>query len=74
MSMNCNELVELITDYLEGCLSAEDVGRFEDHLAECPACLIYLEQMREAIKTVGQLEERHISSEAREKLLQVFSD
>ncbi len=55
--MNCNELVELITDYLEGCLSAEDVGRFEDHLAECPACLLYLEQMQGVIKTVGQFEE-----------------
>ncbi len=74
MSMNCNELVELITDYLEGCLSAKDVGRFEDHLAECPACLLYLEQMRGVIKTVGQLEEKHISSEAKEKLLRVFSN
>ncbi len=74
MSMDCNELVELITDYLEGSLPAEDVDRFEDHLAECPACRLYLEQMRGVIKTVGQFEEKHISSEAKEKLLRVFSN
>jgi len=74
VSLNCNELVELITDYLEGRLSAQEHERFEEHLEECPYCRNYLEQMRQVIKTVGQFEEKHISSEAKEKLLRLFSN
>ncbi len=70
--MDCNELVELITDYLEGRLSAEEHERFEEHLEECPYCRIYLEQMRQVISTVGKLEEKHIAPVARQQLLGAF--
>jgi anti-sigma factor RsiW len=43
--MTCQELVELVTDYLEGALSREDAARFEEHLATCPGCEVYLEQV-----------------------------
>ena len=39
--MPCRELVELITDYLEDCLSPVDRARFEAHLADCEACRTY---------------------------------
>jgi anti-sigma factor RsiW len=47
--MTCQELVELVTDYLEGALSREDAERFEAHLAACPGCDVYVEQMRSTI-------------------------
>jgi anti-sigma factor RsiW len=47
--MSCQELVELVTDYLEGALPPEDVARFEAHVAACPGCEAYLEQMRTTI-------------------------
>jgi anti-sigma factor RsiW len=47
--MTCQELVELVTDYLEGALPREDAERFEAHLAECPGCEAYLEQVRTTI-------------------------
>jgi anti-sigma factor RsiW len=47
--MTCQELVELVTDYLEGALPPEDVARFEAHLAACPGCETYLQQMRSTI-------------------------
>ena len=47
--MTCQELVELVTDYLEGALPREDAARFEAHLAACPGCVTYLEQMRSTI-------------------------
>jgi anti-sigma factor RsiW len=47
--MTCQELVELVTDYLEGALPPEDVARFDAHLAACPGCETYLEQMRGTI-------------------------
>ena len=47
--MTCQELVELVTDYLEGALSREDAERFDAHLAACPGCETYLAQMRTTI-------------------------
>src|SRR5947209_5607491 len=43
----CAEVVEVITDYLEGRLSARDRRRFEAHLTGCDGCDAYLEQMRQ---------------------------
>jgi len=48
--LSCQELVELVTDYLEGALPAEERARFDAHLAECPGCDHYLEQMRATIR------------------------
>lgn len=70
--MTCRELVEVVTDYLEGTMSEEDVTRFEAHLAECPYCATYLEQMRLTVGTLGELTEESISPEAREQLLAAF--
>ena len=47
--MKCKELVELITEYLEGELGDADQARFEQHIAGCDACTAYLDQMRETI-------------------------
>jgi anti-sigma factor RsiW len=74
LGMDCNELVEVITDYIEGDLPAEDVTIFEKHLAECPGCQTYLEQMRRVIRAAGKLEEQHIPSQGKEELLKVFRD
>ncbi len=72
--MDCNELVEVITDYIEGDLSAEDVKLLEEHLDECPGCQTYLEQMRQVIRAAGKLEEKHIPSQGKEELLKIFRD
>jgi len=72
--MTCRELVEVITDYLEGKLSQTDRDRFEAHVEECPYCLNYLEQMRETIVTLGSLREESLSAPTRERLLEAFRD
>jgi anti-sigma factor RsiW len=51
----CQQVVELVTDYLEDALSAEDRQRFERHLAGCPHCTEYLAQMRETIRLAGRV-------------------
>jgi anti-sigma factor RsiW len=71
--MSCQEVVELVTDYLEGELSPDDNARFEQHIQECLWCARYLEQMRVTIETVGRLDEESISPEARDSLLVAFS-
>ena len=72
--MNCSELVELVTHYLEGELPADDTRRFEGHIDGCIWCERYLAQMRTTINTVGRLDEDSISPEARETLLRAFRD
>jgi anti-sigma factor RsiW len=53
--MSCRELVEVVTDYLEGKLPDADRVRLEAHLAECPYCEEYIAQMRETIGALGEL-------------------
>jgi anti-sigma factor RsiW len=70
--MTCNELVEVITEYLEGTLPAEDRSRFDEHIAECDGCTNYLDQMRQMIAALGHLPPESLSPEAEETLLTAF--
>jgi anti-sigma factor RsiW len=70
--MACRELVEVITDYIEGTMAEQDRRRFEAHLEECPYCVTYLEQMRETIESLGELTAESLSPQAREDLLAAF--
>ena len=70
--MPCQELVELVTDYLEDRLSPVDRTRFEAHIADCEYCVTYLEQMRQTIRTLGRIPEESLSDDAREELLAAF--
>jgi anti-sigma factor RsiW len=59
----CQEMVELITDYLEGGLSRGQRRRFEAHLAKCEHCTEYLEQMRTTIRLTGGLRTEDLTPE-----------
>jgi anti-sigma factor RsiW len=72
--MSCQELVELVTDYLDDAMPPEQRLAFEEHLAICPGCVNYVEQMRKTVATVGVLREDSIPPEARESLLSAFRD
>ena len=55
-AISCQEVVEVITDYLEGTLSPEDVAIFEAHLAICDGCTNFKQQMdilRRAVRELG---------------------
>jgi anti-sigma factor RsiW len=70
--MVCRELVEVVTDYLEGTLPADDRRRLEEHLEECPYCLSYIEQMRETSSALGGLSAESLAPETRRELLEAF--
>jgi predicted anti-sigma-YlaC factor YlaD len=70
--MACNELVELVTHYLEGALDERDRQRFEEHLVVCGGCVNYLDQMRKTIELTGKLGEQDIAPEAMCALLEAF--
>jgi anti-sigma factor RsiW len=70
--MACNELVEIVTEYLEGTLGGEDRRRFEAHLEECPYCVDYVEQFRETVMATGELTVDSLAPERRAELLEAF--
>ena len=68
----CQEVVELVTDYLEGALSPADRRRFEAHLAGCPHCTEYLAQIRETIRLAGRVEPADLTPEMRTDLTDLY--
>jgi anti-sigma factor RsiW len=72
--LNCRELVELVTAYLDGALTPADARRFDAHLAGCDKCTEYLQQMRQTIRVTGTLRPDDLSPEAEEELLAAFRD
>lgn len=72
--LSCVELVELVTDYLEGALPGELHERFDEHIAHCSGCRAYLEQMRATIRSTGTLAPESLSPDAESTLLDAFRD
>lgn len=70
----CQELVELVTEYLEGTMPSAQRLRFEQHIAFCSPCVRYLEQMRQTIIVTGALREDDLDAESREAMLRVFRE
>jgi anti-sigma factor RsiW len=70
----CRELVELVTDYLEDRLPSEQRLGFEEHIAICPGCTAYLDQMRLTIFVTGALRAEDLDAQAREAMLAVFRE
>ena len=71
-AISCQEVVEVITDYLEGNLSPENVAIFEAHLGLCDGCRWYLDQMRITIATVGHIGDTEVPGELRDTVLAAF--
>jgi anti-sigma factor RsiW len=72
--LSCQELVELVTDYVEGALGPVERASFEHHIGKCTGCHEYVQQMRRTIQLTGRLTPGDISSEAEAKLLAAFRD
>lgn len=70
--MKCRDVVELMTDYLEGALSVADRARFEEHLAGCDGCRAYLEQLRETRRVAGRLASEPVPDSLQAELLNAF--
>jgi anti-sigma factor RsiW len=70
--MTCRQVVELMTDYLDGALSAADRARFEEHIAGCDGCTAYLAQLRTTREVVGRLAEESIPKTVEDELVKAF--
>jgi anti-sigma factor RsiW len=72
--LTCRDVVELVSDYLEGALGADEAREFDQHLATCDGCATYVEQMRQTIAAVGRLRHETVPAHARDQLLATFRD
>jgi anti-sigma factor RsiW len=72
--IRCDRLVELVTNYLEGALDEEVAAEFNAHLARCPGCDAYVEQMRQTPAQLGHVSLDGLSDATRARLLEAFGD
>jgi predicted anti-sigma-YlaC factor YlaD len=71
---DCNEIVELVTEYLEGAMDARAAAAFEEHLTICEGCRRYVDQMRQTIASTGAISGVPLSAQAEAALLDAFRD
>jgi predicted anti-sigma-YlaC factor YlaD len=55
--VNCQQFVELITEYFEGALAPRTLSHVEEHLVMCDWCTTYFEQMQLTIASLQALHE-----------------
>ena len=72
--MTCRQVVQLLTDYLDGALSEADRARVEEHLAGCDACTAFLAQLRTTGRIVAGLAAVEVPAALRADLLRAFQD
>jgi anti-sigma factor RsiW len=72
--LSCQQLVELVTDYLEGQLDPDREGALDAHLELCDGCEAYVEQMRQAVIALRRLGDdgEEISAQTRQAVLEAF--
>ncbi|HEY6688650.1 MAG TPA: zf-HC2 domain-containing protein [Propionibacteriaceae bacterium] len=74
MTVHCQEIVELVTDYLEGALDPDMTAEVQAHLELCDGCDIYVEQIRATIRALGKMPVATLSEKAQAELVRAFRD
>ena len=72
--ITCQEVVELVTEYLDRALPSDEATRFEQHINFCDGCIVYVEQMRSTVAAVGHVREEDVPPEAKERLMAAFRE
>jgi predicted anti-sigma-YlaC factor YlaD len=72
--ISCRELVELVTDYLDGALMPEESKRMDEHLKLCPPCSAYVEQMRTTARLAAAATAELDLRPDRTELLRAFTE
>ena len=70
--IECQQAVELVTDYLEDRLSGRDRRRFEAHIRACPNCSAYLDQIRATIALTHAIDQDDLTPQARADLIDLY--
>lgn len=70
--VRCREVVEVLTDYLEGVLPVGDRVALEQHLLICEGCTSFLAQLRTSIALTGALHQEEIPPALMETVLRLY--
>jgi anti-sigma factor RsiW len=72
--LTCQQVVELVTGYLEGGLDPQTAMLMNEHLSTCPGCDTYVEQIRQTINLLGAVTPDNLSPSTRDGLMEAFRD
>jgi anti-sigma factor RsiW len=72
--LSCQEVVELVTDYLDQALAADEASLFEQHINFCDGCDWYLQEIRTTVSTARRITEHEVPPETRDKLMTAFRE
>jgi anti-sigma factor RsiW len=72
--ITCQEVVELVTDYLDEAMSVDEASLFEQHLNFCDGCVWYVDQLRTTISAAARIREEDLEPDARDRLMAAFRD
>ena len=72
--LSCQDVVELVTDYLDKALPPKEAALFEQHINFCEGCVLYVEQIQKTAEVVEKVREEDISPEAKDRLIRTFRD
>jgi anti-sigma factor RsiW len=72
--LRCEELVGLVTDYMDNALDADGRRAVEEHLEVCSGCVHHVGQMRVTVQAVEGLREESLPPPTREQLLELFRE
>jgi anti-sigma factor RsiW len=70
--MMCRELVQVLTEYLDGALGTRDRARLEAHLSVCDGCRAYVEQFGTTVAVTRRARGGALPPTLREELRGVF--
>jgi predicted anti-sigma-YlaC factor YlaD len=71
-NLNCQDVMSLVTEYLEAALLPVTQAKMEEHLSDCPDCQTFLREIQQTIALLRKLAEEPMFPETRQQLLQVF--
>ena len=70
---SCQEMIEVVTNYLDDALPPDEQQRFERHLSYCAGCNTYVDQIRETITQTGMVpREESLPPALREEIVAQF--
>jgi Putative zinc-finger len=72
--LSCQEIVELVTEFLEETMDSPLRAAFDTHLAKCDGCTEYLDQIEATIRVAGTIEPEALSPQFQAGLLEAFRD
>jgi anti-sigma factor RsiW len=74
LHITCQEVVELVSDYVDQALPPNEAALFEQHLNFCDGCVWYVDQLRTTIDMVGELRAEDVPDDTKAKLMTAFRD